>query len=74
MHACSFDMAGYGILGPEVAPPTLPLFYYSEAILEDGCSISRQTLSDKEVYWYSYSQLKDKSMYSWAEHSLEADD
>lgn len=61
-----YDSAGLGILHKDVAPPVFPLFYYCDANLED--KMEKQALLSRQVYWFSYSQLKDKSMFSWNDH------
>lgn len=63
-----YDSGGFGILFKAVAPPTFPLFFYCDATLED--KLDKKALLAKQVYWFAYSQLKDKKMFSWGEHQL----
>lgn len=61
-----YDSAGYGILHKDIAPPTYPLFYYCDAHLGDD--LDRQGIIAKQVYWYSFTELKDGALFSWSDH------
>lgn len=63
-----YDSGGFGILCKAVAPPSFPLFFYCEAAMGDATD--RKALLAKPPYWYSYTQLKDKQMFSWDSHEL----
>lgn len=64
------DSQGLGILHRDFAPPSFPLFYWYDRTLEEAVGLDKLRLAGKQVYWYSYSHLKDKSMFSWVDHEL----
>jgi hypothetical protein len=62
--------AGFGILSKDLAPPFFPLFFWCDATLEEAEGLGPGELKARGLYWFSYTQMADKSMYSWAELSL----
>jgi hypothetical protein len=63
--ACFTTTAGFGILGKDQAPPMFPLLYYCDASLEEVAEMDRKQLLARQVYWFSYTMLADKSMFNW---------
>jgi hypothetical protein len=57
-------------LSKDLAPPFFPLFYYCDATLEEAGRLDPGELRSRALYWFSYTQMADKSMYSWEEMSL----
>lgn len=58
--------AGFGILGKDQAPPMFPLLYYFDAHLDEVWEMDRKQLLARQLYWYGYTMLADKSMFNWA--------
>jgi hypothetical protein len=42
-----------------------PLLYYCDASLEEVAEMDRKQLLARQVYWFSYTMLADKSMFNW---------
>jgi hypothetical protein len=63
-HVCCLP-TGFGILGKDQAPPMFPLLYYCDASLEEVAGMDRKQLLARQVYWFSYTMLADKSMFNW---------
>ena len=63
LYCCWF--VGFGILGKDQAPPFYPLLYYCDATLDEVKQMDRKELIKKQLYWYSYTMLRDKSMFVW---------
>uniref|UniRef100_A0A383V5G0 Uncharacterized protein n=1 Tax=Tetradesmus obliquus TaxID=3088 RepID=A0A383V5G0_TETOB len=66
LKKCGRDSAGFGILGKDQAPPMFPLLYYCDAHLHEVWEMDRKQLLARQLYWYGYTMLADKSMFNWA--------
>lgn len=42
-----------------------PLLYYCDATLEEVTAMDRKQLLSRQLYWYSYTMLADRSTFNW---------